>query len=408
MEYVTRYLEQRIRLLESHFKVVLVQGARQVGKSTMLSHMHPELRTIVFDPILDRFGARSDPDLFLDSFPGPLILDEVQYAPELLSAIKRRVDQSPRFGQYLLTGSQNLGVLDRISETLAGRVAIVELEGFAPGELRPRPHSWLEAWLNGERRPPAWLQGHKSERNLVSTLWRGSLPGVQEMPDRLVPNFWSSYLQTYVERDVRSDAQPQSLEPFGRFVGVSAGLTAQEINDSQLGREVGVAPGTAQRWRGMLRRGFQWYELPPCGFNAVKRVSGKRKGHMAEAALACHLQRINSPEALAVSPLLGPIFESWVVGTVRKGSSLLAGQPGFSHWRSNGGAEVDLVLEWNGQWFPLEVKCKSTLSGHDLKGIQAFRATYPDRVSSVAVVVYAGELVYQAAPDIWALPWHAL
>ncbi|MBM4370162.1 MAG: ATP-binding protein, partial [Deltaproteobacteria bacterium] len=373
MRYRTRQAEGRLRELSLHFKVVLVTGARQVGKSTLLRQVFPELRAFTFDPDQDLYGARADPDLFLDNFPAPLLLDEIQYAPELLPAIKRRVDERDAPGQYLLSGSQNLQVLRQVSESLAGRVGILPLEGLSRRELTERggEASGLAAWLSDpDAAPPA---APAPAEALPRILWRGGMPGLLDFPDHLVPDYHRSYVQTYLERDVRSLSELRSLADFGRFLGLSAALTAQEINDAQLGRELGVSPPTARAWRELMVHSFQWWELPPFQGNAVKRVSGRRKGHLADTGLACWLQRVSSPDALAVSPLFGRLFETWVVGEVRKALSLLATPPAMYHWRTAGGAEVDLVLERDGRLFPLEIKAGSRLDGHALQGLRAFR-----------------------------------
>ena len=158
MSYHQRHAEQRLRLLAEHFKVVLVTGARQVGKSTLLQHVFPQRKAITFDPVQDLLGARRDPDLFLDNFPAPLILDEIQFAPELLPAIKRRVDLVDAKGQYILTGSQNLAVLKSVAESMAGRVGILELDGMTWEEMQQLGDApvWLESFL---RAPESLLSG---------------------------------------------------------------------------------------------------------------------------------------------------------------------------------------------------------------------------------------------------------
>ncbi len=409
MRYRTRLAEAKLKDMAGHFKVVLVTGARQVGKSTLLRHVFPEMREFTFDPDQDLFGARADPDFFLDNFPGPLILDEIQYAPELLPALKRRVDRSDEAGQYLLSGSQNLMVLRQVSESMAGRVGILPLEGLSPVEQMEQTDrsSWLADWLRQPDVLPAVAEGADARATLPEVLWGGSLPGVLDFPPHLIPDYLRSYVQTYLERDVRTMSNLRNLGDFSRFLGLSAALTAQEINDSHLGRELGVSPPTARQWREVLVHTYQWRELPPFHGNAIKRLSGRRKGHMCDMGLACWLQRITTPEALPVSPYFGAFFESWVVNAIHKEFIRLPLPPAAFHWRTVGGAEVDLVLEQDGRLFPVEVKAGSRLSGHALRGLRAFRETYGEQVAT-ALVVYAGREVYRPARDVIAVPWFCL
>ena len=409
MRYRTRHAEKRLSTLARHFKVVLVTGARQTGKSTLLAHVFPNVKAVVFDPVQDIFGVRADPDLFLDNFPAPMILDEVQFAPEVLPSLKRRVDSSDAMGQYFLSGSQNLGVLRNVAESLAGRVGILPLEGMTLDEIEG--HGDRAGWLGAYLDNPESLLDIYADRDApigapARVLWRGGLPALLDAPDGIVAEYLRSYVQTYVERDIRLAEDIREVARFGRFLGLAAALTAQEINASQLGRDVGVNPTTARKWLDLLTATFQWLELFPYHGNTLKRLSGKRKGFFRDTGLACSLQRVSSPDALAVSPLLGPVFETWVVNDIHKQFVHMDVPPQAWHWRTAGGAEVDLVLERDGKLYPVEIKCKTHLSKEDARGIRAFRETYKDRVAT-GLVVYAGEGVYRLAPHAIALPWTA-
>lgn len=410
MKYRARHAEEKLRKLARYFKVVLVTGARQVGKSTLLQHVFPKFRTVIFDPIQDLYGARQDPDLFLDHFPPPLILDEIQYAPELLAAIKRRVDRQKAKGQYFLTGSQNLSVLRTAAESMAGRVGILPLSGLTLNEItgRGRDPGWLGQYLKA---PGSLLElckkpGKPSGR-LVRFLWRGFLPGLLEAPDEIAPDYFRAYLQTYVERDARRLEDIRELAAFDRFLGLAGALTGQEINSSRLGREIGANPGTARRWLDLLANTYQWLELFPYHGNAIKRLSGKRKGYLTDTGLACYLQRLSSPEALAMSPLLGAMFETWAVNDIHRQFINLATPPQAYHWRTAAGAEVDLALERDGKFYPIEIKCKTNLTRHDTRGLRAFRETFPQLRIMTGLIIYAGRDCYPLDPHAIALPWNA-
>ena len=411
MIYIRRHLEQQLMESSKYFKAILLLGARQVGKSTLLSHLFPEKKRIVFDPIQDLYSARKDPDLFLQSFPAPLILDEVQYTPELLPALKRKMDQSETKGQYFLTGSQNFNMLSQVAESMAGRVAIFHLDNFTPQEILGfgTQEGWVVKYLedprsfytNREKAPSTFL-------SLVEFLFRGTFPATLELPTSQIPRYFRSYLETYVDRDVRTQEDIRQLAEFDRFLGISAALSGQEINSSQLGREIGISPSTARRWLDLFMFSYQWIELLPYQGNAIKRISGKKKGYFKDSGFACYLQKIDSPESLSVHPKLGAIFETWVVNWIHQQFATMATAPNSYHWRTSGGAEVDLILEKSGKLFPIEIKCKTNLTKADLSGLKAFRQTYSQQEVQPGLIVYAGSEVYQLDEHTLAVPWTLL
>ncbi len=267
--YKIRHLEGKLRLMAQAFKIILITGARQVGKSTLLEHVFPHIPSITFDPIQDIHQARRDPDLFFQQFPSPLILDEIQYAPELLPLLKRLVDKHPANGQYFLTGSHNLNVLKSVAESLAGRVGILDLSSMTTYEQADAiqfnehnehtPPLWLEEYLQDPAGLPQKIAGTTNQ--LVSNaLWRGGLPGTLPIPDQLLPEYFSGYLQTYIQRDIRTLINIQNLTEFQEFVGLISALTGQELNYAQLGREVDINPKTARAWLSILQHGYQWRE----------------------------------------------------------------------------------------------------------------------------------------------------
>jgi len=407
--YTHRSLTDKLELLARTFPVVVVSGARQVGKTTLLTHVFGE-RTdlVVFDPAQDIGNARRDPDLFLDNHPAPVILDEIQYAPELVAAIKRRVDRDRRPGQYLLTGSQQWNVLRTLADSLAGRAVFLDLEGFSLGE-RARENNgsaWLSAWMDN---PETFLAPPRQRLALphppYELIWRGCLPEATGLPLTTVPDFWAAYFRTYIERDVRLLAEISDWHTFGRFVRLAAALTGQEINAAQLGRELGIQPQTAHRWLDLLMATFQWFEVPAFSGNALKRVSGKAKGYFADTGLACWAQAVSSPAALGGHPLWGHLFESFVAAELRKQLALLAPSPRLHHWRSAGGAEVDLLLERDGRFYPIEIKGRTRVSSADARGIRAFREAYPELPVAQGLVIALCEAPLRLTPFALALPW---
>lgn len=409
MLYHSRFAERRLKEFGRWFKAVMLLGARQTGKTTLLRQTFPDVPLLTFDPVQDLHGARQSPDLFLDSFPPPLILDEIQYAPELFAALKRRIDALEKPGQYFLTGSQNPVMLEQVAESLAGRVGILDLDVMGAEELAGIGDRapWLKIWLEskGAAEPGKYTVLPSEPGGVLRAIWRGGMPGLLELPDAAVPPFLNSYLHTYVERDTRGVGEIRDAAAFGRFVALCAALTAQEINTTQFGREIGIAPVTARKWFDILRATYQWREIPAFSGNVVKRLSGKSKGYLTDTGLACLLQRLGSVEALSVSPLRGALFETLIVNGLHKQFVTLDSEPGVYHWRTAGGAEADAVLDWEGERYPVEIKCKTELTGHDLRGIRAFRETYGK--PSPAVIVYAGAVCRKLDELTLALPWNA-
>ncbi len=408
MIYKPRILAGKFQHMIEAFAVVAVSGARQVGKSTLLKHELPKWDAVVFDPVLDVGGARKDPELFLDNHPPPLILDEIQYAPELVGAIKRRVDRDKRPGMYVLTGSQQWSVLKALGESLAGRVVFLDLEGFCLSEIAAASagEHWLKRYLDDpaafvasptERLPPS--------RTVHEQLWRGFLPEVDSLDAGLIGEFHRAYLRTYIERDARVVADVDDWQQFGRFVRLVGALTAQEINHSQLGRELGVTPQTAQRWLTTLRATFQWFEVPAYHGSAVKRVSGKPKGYIADTGLACSLHMLSSPQALDGNPLTGALFETAVVAEIRKLAAAMTAPPSIYHWRIYSGAEVDLLLERDGTFHPIEVKLASQPARNDTRGITSFRENHPELKVAPGLVIAPTAATARVSDLDYAVPW---
>lgn len=391
------------------FPAVVLTGARQVGKSTLLQHtLAGEADFVVFDPVADVESARAEPDLFLDNHRTPLVLDEIQCAPEVVPALKRRIDRDRRPGRYVLTGSQQWGVLRAMSESLAGRVAFLDLEGFCLAEIAERTEgaTWLERSLAD---PVEFLASRPQRlaniRPLYERLWRGFLPEAELLETDVISDFHAAYQRTYIERDARLIGAVEDWQQFGRFFRLAAALTAQEVNHSQLGRDIGVTPQTARRWLDMLKATFQWHEVPAWSGNTVKRVSKKPKGYLADSGSACAALRLSSGAALADHPAFGAIYETAVVGEIRRLITVMPSKPMLHHWRSHGGAEVDLILERDGVLHPIEIKATERPAPKDARGIQAFRETYPDLRIAPGLVLAPTDAVARLSAEDTAIPW---
>lgn len=408
--YRHRILSERLQRLVEAFPVVVLSGARQVGKTTLLRHLFPKLDYVVFDASLDVENARREPDLFLRNHPAPVILDEIQYAPEVVAAIKRHVDRDPhRVGQYLVTGSQQWQVLRSVSESLAGRAAFLDLYGFSLQEIANSDTGWLSRWLEAPQTFFDWSrQAALHESHLPLWLWRGSLPRAIEIDEDLIPDFWAGYHRTYVERDARLAGGIEDWQDFGRFVRLMGALTAQEINYSQLGREIGMTPQTARRWLGIMEGTYQWFSLPAFSGNPAKRVSLRPKGHLADTGLACHHAQVSSPRALTAHPLFGALFETAMVGELIKQASRLPTRPTFHHWRAAGGAEIDILLERDGMLYPIEIKLTANPNRRMARGIEAFQAAHAHLNCAPGVLLCPVEQTRWVSENVLAIPWNLI
>lgn len=415
MKYKNRLLETKLRSYMDSFACTLVTGARQVGKSTLIGHVVGDaFKSFVFDPVQDLYGARSDPELFLRNNPPPLVLDEIQYAPELVPAIKRYIDEQRHPGMYVITGSQQWEVMKKLSESLAGRVGILELPAFCAQERLESVDQacWLNAWMDaaplGLEAGYEVLAARKATGDSATRrIWRGSFPEVQTLPQEVVSGWMQGYVSTYLQRDVRALVDVRDETQFAAFLALCASLTAQECNYEQLGRDIGLSSPSAKRWVGILRGTYQWLELPALTRNPIKRLSSRPKGHLADTGLACYLLRLSSPEAVQGHPAFGALFETMVVTECYKMIQNQSLPPVLHHYRQHSGAEIDLILERDGKLFPIEVKASSSVGPMDARSIRVFGDHFGDSAMP-GLVVYGGRKVLRITDDCIAVPFDLL
>jgi len=406
--YKERHITQRLMDLLSYFPAVVLVGARQTGKSTLLGHiLGRKAEFVVFDPLDDVENARAEPELFLNNHHTPLVLDEIQYTPELVPVLKRRIDRDRSPGQYIITGSQQWAVMKSISESLAGRAVFLDLHGFSLQEIaESQASSWLAQWLETpgieflER-----VERLDTDTQLYERIWRGFLPEATLMPLSFVQDFHKGYIQTYIERDARQFSDVSDWQLFNRFFRLTAACTAQEVNFSHLGRKLNLNPQTARRWLNILKATFQWMEIPPYHGNTIKRICKSPKGYVADTGLACHAQAVSTPHAVAAHPLWGSLFETAVFNEIQKQISVMNSAPNLYHWRTHRGAEVDLVLERDGIYYPIEIKASGHVSRKHTSGIQAFRKTYDSLRIAPGLIVAPIEKPLPLSETDFAVPW---
>jgi predicted AAA+ superfamily ATPase len=406
--YIPRLISARVKKLFNTFPSLVLTGARQVGKTTLLKNLFPDIPCVVFDPVHDVQNARQDPELFLKNHHPPIILDEIQYAPELVPVVKRHIDKNRIAGQYILTGSQQWGVLNIVAESLAGRAAIVNLDGFSFSEMaKQQPEKlWLERWLLD---PESFLTKKQKRLDLPYTLyellWRGCLPETFFLDKDVIPDYHYSYQKTYIEKDIRLLADLSDLQLFGRFVKLVAALVAKEVNYSEIGRDIDVSPQTARRWLALLSQVFEWFEIPAFSNNSVKKVSLKPKGYFSDCGQICFSQMISSKDAIASHPLIGSLFENIIVAEIKKQCSIMSSPPHMYHWREHQGAEVDLLLERDGKFFPIEIKSSTKPSKSDIKGIKAFREKHAHLNVQKGLVIAPVDDVYGLSNNDIVIPF---
>jgi predicted AAA+ superfamily ATPase len=330
-----RLISTRIEHLAKQFPAIVVTGARQVGKTTLLRELFPTLNYVSLDSLPEAELAESNPDEFLRRFPAPLIVDEVQYAPKLFRHLKRAIDARRELrGQFILTGSQKFTLMREVTESLAGRCAVVELEGLCCRELGEL--------VVGESEP-------------TEILTRGSFPELWR--DRTISSaeYYRSYLSTYLERDVRQILNVGALRDFDRFMRAIATRSGQLLNKTEIARDVGVTAKTIGDWLSVLEASNQITILEPFFRNITKRVVKSPKLYFCDSGLLCHLLGIDN-SSLKTFAGIGSVWETFVLAELRKISAASSQQPTFWFYRDGAAHEVDLVIEKGGRLNLAEIK----------------------------------------------------
>jgi predicted AAA+ superfamily ATPase len=408
MHYVPRILAQTIRRAMSTFPAVLVTGARQTGKTTLLrTEFGDTYHYLSLERPDVRARALADPVAFLDEAGAPLILDEIQYAPTLLHYIKDRIDMDRSPGRWLMTGSQSFALMHGVSQTLSGRVAVLTLDPLSTAEaLEQPPAPGLEAVLARVFDGQSASVPANTVRAVDFADWllRGSFPEprVNRQVDRQL--WWASYVQTYLERDVRDLAQVADLGAFGRFLMLVGAHTGRIINMTDLGREVGVSGPTVKRWLSVLETSQIVYLLQPYYRNFGKRIRKSPKLYLLDPGLATFLLGLHTPEAVLQGPSLGALAETAVVGEWVKACHQMGEQPLLYYWQLSTGAEVDLIIDRGGMLYGIEVKATATPTPRHADGLARWlELTGPGARGALACRV---EQPQALRPGIRAIPWH--
>lgn len=359
--YLKRIIEDRLNYLSKHFPAVVITGARQTGKTTLIKQAAGDSITYVtLDYPQIRNLAVSDPELFLQQYNPPLIIDEIQYAPGLLPYIKIEIDKDRKNGQYYLTGSQAFRLMKNVSESLAGRVGILNLYGFSRAEI-----------LNKNETPflPSNDLVEKESETLTSVfdkIFRGSMPQMVIDKELDAESFFGEYTQTYIERDIREIIEIKNESRFQKFISCVAIRTGQELNLSDISKDVGIDSKTSESWLSLLVSSGLVYLLRPYSGNTIKRIVKRPKLYFMDTGLACYLSLWNNPRVLEQSAMAGAMFETYVVSEIIKEYSNqgIDVRSRLSYYRDNNGKEIDLMIIENGCIYPIEIK-KSATPGKD-------------------------------------------
>jgi predicted AAA+ superfamily ATPase len=376
--YKRRYLEPYILKLSKAFPVVILTGPRQVGKTTILRHLSENAagfrrRYVSLDEFAARSLAKSDPGIFLQQYPPPLIIDEIQYAPQLLTYIKAAVEQRRRMGAYWLTGSQQFHLMRNVSESLAGRAGIVKMMGMSLSEERgerPGPDPFSPAIIKiGER------HSGLSILQIFKKIIRGSFPRLLHRDAPSLDSFYGSYVQTYIDRDLRDLVKVSSLSSFEKFIRICAARTATMLNLSDLARDSNISVNTAKEWLGLLETSGQIFLLRPYYLNITKRLIKAPKLYFLDTGLVCYLTGWRDAQVTLRGAFSGQLFETFVVAEVIKSYWHRGKEPRIFYFRTKEKAEIDILFEENGKLMPAEIKLSSMIGSDDLKVIKSLKKT---------------------------------
>ncbi len=403
--YIERTLEPVLRRAAADFPAVVLTGPRQAGKTTLLQRVFGASHGYVSLDLPDvRAAALEDPRGLLEMNGPPVIFDEVQQAPNLLPYIRERIDANrDARGQYLLTGSQNLMLAEKVTESLAGRAAVLRLFPLSRRESVGRAELGLP-WEGGSASRPA-------PRDAYGDLWRaflrGGYPELAAEPDR-DPFLWhASYLQTYLERDIRTVRNVGDLNQYQSFLRVLAARSAQLLNLADVARDLGLAVNTAKAWLSMLEATYQVIVLRPYFANVGKRLVKTPKVYFTDVGTLCHLVGLKNQEHAASGPMSGPIMETAVLSEIVKTLTHRGEAPRVYFWRTRAGTEVDFVIEAGGKLVPVEVKVSGTPRSAMANAIRTFRKDHGE-AAAPGYVVHSGDVRLPLGQGATALPFGEL
>jgi predicted AAA+ superfamily ATPase len=353
--FINRALEKIVKEVSDTYPVLLVTGPRQIGKTTLLEHVADmERKYVSLDDPVARSLAIEEPLLFLQRYDPPVIIDEIQYAPELLPYIKMHVDRNKKMGDFWLTGSQMFQMMKGVSESLAGRVGIIPMQGLSLSEINRVPN---EPFTSEVSRLLSRVSDVKkmSLKEIYYVIHKGSMPALHTT-EQSVERFYASYVDTYVHRDIRDLTQVGDEMQFQRFLTACAARTSQVVNYSELAKDVGISSPTAKSWLSLLVTSGIVVLVEPYFNNALKRIVKAPKMYFMDTGLCAYLTRWTTSESLEISAMSGAFFETFVVSEIMKSYLNEGRRPPVFYYRDSDQKEIDLIIEENGKLQPIEIK----------------------------------------------------
>jgi predicted AAA+ superfamily ATPase len=367
--YIERTLSKVIKNATDTFPAVLVTGPRQVGKTTVLERLkEPERTYVSLDDPQVRALAKEDPHLFLQTWKTPLFIDEIQYAPEIFPHIKMKVDKEKQKGMFWITGSQQFQLMKNVSESLAGRVAILELQGFSQAERQQRQ---VQPFLPGNPLPGDWQPADVHQ--VYETILTGSFPGLWTIPEMQRHIFYASYLKTYLERDIRGLVNVSDEHSFLRFLRVAAARTAQLLNYSDMARDVDLSVNTVKSWVSILETSGLIYLLQPWHNSVSQRAIKTPKLYFVDTGLCSFLSGWETVATLSNGAMSGAILETHVVSEILKSYWHNGQRPAVFFYRDRDRREIDLLIEHDGLLHPVEIKRTASPKTADVKNFDILR-----------------------------------
>ena len=391
--YIARHIEKTIEKSFAAFPAVLITGPRQVGKSTLLINRFKNIPNVTLDNPLQLLSLRQDHVEFFKLHGSPLILDEVQRAPECFSVLKYMIDSDRRAGMYILTGSQKYALMKGVSESLAGRIGIIDMLGLSDREIYEdpfdRPFLPTSDYLL-ERRPKM----APSIQNLWERIHRGSMPELYSNENMDWEQYYAAYVDTYIERDVKQLGSVGDTLAFTQFMTALASRTGELLNAASLARDVGVDSKTVKRWLSILQASNIIYLLQPFSLNINKRIIKTPKVYFTDTGLVCYLCRWLTPETLANGAMAGSIYETFIVSEILKSYYNAGKEPDLYFFRNTDGQEVDLLFYRDGKLYPIEIKKTSSPNVKDAKHFGTLSIFFPSlEVSEGGIICNAEDLL---------------
>lgn len=392
--YIKRHLEKTIKKYKDNFPVVLVTGPRQVGKSTVFKNLYPDVKYVTLDDPYILSVINSDPLGYLKSMPTPLILDEIQRAPNSFLTLKYMVDQDRKYGMYLLTGSQKFQLMKGVSDSLAGRIGIIDMLGLSNREIYNDDFN-IPFLPNSE-----YLNNRQTKINFTnSQLWgrihRGSMPELYNNPNLDWEQYYSSYIATYIDRDINQIANITNKLAFTQFLTALASRTGELLNLSSIANDVGIDSKTAKNWLSILEASNIVFLLQPFSLNINKRVIKTPKVYFNDTGLVCYLCRWLTPEVLEKGAMAGAIYETFVINEIIK-SYINAGKTlNLYYFRNTDAQEVDLLIYQDGCLYPIEIKKTASPNIKDIKHFKVLENFFPTlKIAEGGVICNYTELAY--------------